>query len=342
MNKITANTIIHHNDTIKRGTPTSFKSGFAHQAQDCLVHGMKKLEKGGFLLEFLIVDFCGLILPRTYQAFNRNKEELGHLNYKAGVEEFLREILSGPSMVIIPMLALKAASKVLNPSVYIPVKNYNALSEVYKSTIEKMDTKIPLVKDVKTNFVNQLFNKIFEVHKNVNLDDDRKVFTEIFDRLITGQKYDSKIKGFVDITSKDKANAVNNLTNHIAKMNEKLGLRKNIQNVKIADGLDVNISNLAEDVVNFANGTIRKVNGIITRSRVENGTIYKDKKNLKELITQIGEIQTGTRKAAVVLGIAAVAGFLYITPKIYQRYKKYPGIEGLSTESANNKKAGTN
>ena len=55
------------------------------------------IENNGFLGEFLTIDSCGMMIPRTAQGYTRNMEELGHLNYKAGREEMVRELLSGPA-----------------------------------------------------------------------------------------------------------------------------------------------------------------------------------------------------------------------------------------------------
>ena len=46
------------------------------------------IENNGFLGEFLSIDTFGMMAPRTGQGYLRNRKELGHLNYKAGREEY--------------------------------------------------------------------------------------------------------------------------------------------------------------------------------------------------------------------------------------------------------------
>ena len=52
----------------------SFK-GVASYIGDANKSFIHYLEKGGFFAEFCIMDLCGLVLPRVWQGFNRNKEE---------------------------------------------------------------------------------------------------------------------------------------------------------------------------------------------------------------------------------------------------------------------------
>ena len=67
------------------------------------------IENNGFLGEFLTIDTVGMMAPRTTQGYLRNREELGHLNYKAGREELVRELLSGPAFFYVPLAVLTVA-----------------------------------------------------------------------------------------------------------------------------------------------------------------------------------------------------------------------------------------
>lgn len=44
------------------------------------------------ILALTVIDLMGMVMPRTVIDLNRNKEELGHLNWDAGRETFMREI----------------------------------------------------------------------------------------------------------------------------------------------------------------------------------------------------------------------------------------------------------
>ena len=68
------------------------------------------IERGGFPVQFIVNDTAGMTLPRTLTGLNCNKEELGHLNYKEGGEVAIREGVTGPTMIVAPILVLLAAS----------------------------------------------------------------------------------------------------------------------------------------------------------------------------------------------------------------------------------------
>lgn len=76
----------------------------------------KFIANNGFFMEFLIVDSVSMIIPRIIVGLNRDKEKTGKTNYQAGMEEAGREILSGPSMNLIPMGILALVTKVLPAS----------------------------------------------------------------------------------------------------------------------------------------------------------------------------------------------------------------------------------
>src|ERR1035437_6978621 len=54
----------------------SFSGGFS--AMDCITWPMKRIEQGGKMAEFIILDVLSMVLPRTILGFFRNCKELGH------------------------------------------------------------------------------------------------------------------------------------------------------------------------------------------------------------------------------------------------------------------------
>lgn len=65
------------------------------------------------ILSLVTIDFFGMIMPRTIIELNRNKKELGHLNWDAGRESLLREALSSSVLFFVPGLAFNAMGKTL-------------------------------------------------------------------------------------------------------------------------------------------------------------------------------------------------------------------------------------
>ena len=77
---------------------------------------MNWIENGGFLVLFLIQDFLGMTVPRTFAGFLRDKEVTGEYNIQEGFEVLGRESITGPSMMAVAPLSLWLAS----PSFQVP------------------------------------------------------------------------------------------------------------------------------------------------------------------------------------------------------------------------------
>ena len=72
---------------------------------------MSKIERGGFLVLFLLQDFFGMTVPRSIAGFLRDKEETGKYNYQEGFEVLGREMLTGPCMMAVAPISLLLAAK---------------------------------------------------------------------------------------------------------------------------------------------------------------------------------------------------------------------------------------
>ena len=304
---------------------TSFK-GIASTLGNLNQVAMSKLEKGGFFAEFVLLDLIGLVLPRVYQGFQRNKEELGHLNYQAGTEEFLREAITGPSLFIIPIGILTGLGKALGKAVQI---NSNVMKKFTKS-----------------------FENVGEDIANSVVPQNQKVFAEkLFDDLYKNHP-DVQAKGLVDVAEKNKKDFVGLLTDSlnqkgkdlkktsadftelVSKINASLfPERKNTFAVDILlddKKFGTSASDLFEDARKYMQDVIPSVKLTIDDA-VKNGkeaTIDL----IKSSIEKITNVRANGRKLMCIGGTAALAAFLSIIPKIYQRSKANPALAGLVTE----------
>ena len=57
------------------------------------------------ILELLVIDLCGMVIPRTLIDLNRNKKDLGGLNWDAGRETGIRELSTAFILYFLPGLA---------------------------------------------------------------------------------------------------------------------------------------------------------------------------------------------------------------------------------------------
>jgi len=103
---------------------------------DSLIRFWDVIERGGWVGNFMLQDVGGNNIPRIAISLNRNKEELGHLNYAAGGEALIREALSGPSMVVVPLGVMALSTRLAGETTKIPMKNIADFSEIMKSTLK--------------------------------------------------------------------------------------------------------------------------------------------------------------------------------------------------------------
>ena len=121
---------------------------------DGLIAFIEWMENGGKAVEFTVIDCMSMIMPRTFQAYNRNSKELGHPNYKAGTEEAIREFLTGPSMFLISVMFMSTAQKLFGAATKIGFTN----QDKFKETISDV-AKDGFNKETKSNFYKKLLSE---------------------------------------------------------------------------------------------------------------------------------------------------------------------------------------
>ena len=117
---------INNNITPKQ-TPT-FKGGI-----DSFCLGVADLiENGGLAISFTLQDMLGTNLPRPIMGLRRNtKENKGEKNLKFAAKELVREMLTGPSMFLIPMGMLAAGKKLIGKTIDVPMKFIKSFGGIY-------------------------------------------------------------------------------------------------------------------------------------------------------------------------------------------------------------------
>ncbi len=277
---------------------------------------MNIIEKGGFFAEFCIMDMCGLVLPRVYQGFNRNKEELGHWNIQAGLEEFLREFITGPSMFLIPIGAVLLSGRLLGKATQINFNLLKRFTNVFKTTGNKI-AQNSLIQNQK-NFASKLFNDVFVNAKgkianpHMKINDFRKEFVQQLTSDL-GKKL-----------SKDDIKA------------RRQSFKKLVSNINAAffkkeNTYDV-AGNHAEDLFDYAR---KYMEDVVHSAKLSVDEVAQTGKNVdtNSIIDKIAQIRHNGRELLCLGGTAALAAFLSIIPKIYQLSKKNPAVIGLEKEA---------
>jgi len=283
------------------------------------------IEKNGFLGEFLAVDTTGMMGPRAIQGYTRNMKELGHLNYKAGHEETVRELLSGPAFFYVPLAVLSAFSLLKGKSAKVDTKTLSEFKSIMKNTTVDLKNAVT----TKTGFVKNIIKDSFKNFNNEKglVDELEQLMTQN----VTGKfSFKDKVMNLfrkksdkVTTASTLKQKAIDTITK-LNKANE-----KNLDNASAisVNGKNFNIANLFDDMRNYLDDFTQKAS--------------KTSENTESFIEKFHQKAKDWRYAANIAAVTALSAFLVIIPKLYQTGKTFPGKDGLDTGANQNTASNT-
>ncbi len=304
----------------------SFKGGEYN-----LANMMGFIEGLGFFGAFFIVDALSLIVPRIVVGLNRDKDKLGRLNYKAGAEEAGREVLSGPSMFLIPMGIFEVVRRTAAAS-KIPKNTMKVLFKHTKETLKGLgDTSLlSNKKEFSEKFAQQIFDKAFE---KFDLGDKAVQLKKRFvTRLVWCANSTSDKKSF-----KKNMEAFEKIVSEINNSNRS----KTTIHPKIIDmgyNLKVRAKDLFEDFRHYSNDIITK----ISKRKWMDDASASIKKEAVNWTDSMKKIRLNLRFGACVASFFAVGAFLVHLPKIYQMGKISPAEESAKRASLEKSEGGAN
>lgn len=282
--------VSNSNNNNQRRTNPSFGNAAAP-----LVSLATFIENNGFLGEFLTIDTFGMMGPRTIQGYTRNSKELGHPNYKAGREELVRELLSGPAYFFVPLGIISLAGILRGKC----AKVNNFVLDSFKPIMKKLSTGLKDSKAVKNDFIDKLTAEAFKDYKN-----ETPLIEKITDLLKKSANKEISVK-----------KAAKEAQEHLTILNKANGkFLDNTSNIQIGEK-PFNISSIFSDVSNYLDHFTSKA---AKTSEPTETFIEKFHKKAKDL-----------RNATNIMAVAALSAFLLIIPKLYQTDKKFPGKDGL-------------
>lgn len=270
------------------------------------------IERNGFFAEFLIVDTFSMIIPRILIGLNRDKEKTGKVNYKAGAEEAGREVISGPSMFLIPMGIMQLVKK-LNPASKVPKGTMEQLISTTNDVVEKsQNTKAFNNKaQMSKNIADEVFNRAFGDFKL----DDKEAFKTRFVEILNDESAKPKVKAeefeklILEINNKNKGTtAVNPRAFNISRGKDKMM---------------ANAKEFFEDFRHYSKDVVDK----FSIKDFANNAAENCKKSATEFLEQIQKSRNFTRRLAAVTSYFAVGTFLLYLPKLYQQGKISPAQE---------------
>ena len=275
------------------------------------------IENGGLAVSFTLQDMLGTNLPRPIMGLMRNsKENKGEKNTSFAFKELVREMLTGPSMFLIPMGILAVTKKSLGPTVNTPMNFIKDFGKIHASN--------PLGEAGKAITKEGFFKNTFtEILKNANLGTDA----------VEGKasEYAKKLAGSL----KDK-----NL------------LKETI--TQLSDDFVAVVKNNADDVA-FTDFTVAKVSQKTAapfKETVQHMIAYADDvvvkaakqtdtSKLPEFVKKLSDNKILTRAGVNVGMYASVLGFLQLIPVLYNKAEGEgnSGLKGLMKEETLNDKS---
>ena len=311
-----SNFLPSNNNFVQKNSPNFKGAAFATN----LAGGfMQWIEEGGFLLSFLIQDFLGMTLPRTYAGFLRDREVTGKINSNEGFEVLGREGLSGPVMMAAAPLTFWATAKCgkttgVNSQL---IKRFgNSLKEIVSSN--NFDKSV--LKN-KAKFKEEFFRRNVEaiLEQNLgreNVNDESIKF--IMERI---KNYESipegtKLKRFRG-KAKYRKQCVSEISDYI-------------DSIRYKNSSDLDLL----QKVKFGSDKLKDYKVFDTRRTIEALVKYSDdaitaNKHLEKLDSALAESikhkAIGKRLLANIAAVFATIGFLSVLPKIYARSSVAPG-----------------
>lgn len=287
------NTITNNQNTYSQNKTK--KPAFGNLA-NAATWAIKGIENGGVLVDFCLVDSVSMVFPRTYQAYHRNEEELGHKNYKAGNEELIREIFSGPTMFVVPAVFLALSRKIFGKASDIQFKTLETLTDSYKKTLHSGKTD-------KKEFYKGILTDAFSEHRKIKLDNPINIdehVEKIADKFLEAE------------TAKKQKPVIEEIKTLVSDLNKAHSLHLgNSHTITLKNGLTKEIGALSKDLIRYSQDIVAKVS------------------TNPELLDKLHKSRVNYRRGVLAGIFAATTAVLYSIPILYKRNKQFPGIDGL-------------
>ena len=275
------------------------------------------IENGGLAVSFTLQDMLGTNLPRPIMGLMRNsKENKGQKNKSFAFKELVREMLTGPSMFLIPMGILALAKKPLGATVNTPMKFIKDFGKIHASN--------PLGEAGKAITKEGFFKNTFtEILKNANLGADAidGKATE-YAKKLAGSLTDKKaLSETISQLSDDFVNVVKSHADDVAFTDFTVA--------KISQKTAAPFKETVDHMVAYADDIVAKA------------AKQADPSKLPEFIKNLSDKKILTRAGMNVGMYASVLGFLQIIPRLYNKAEGEgnSGLKGLMKEETLNDKS---
>lgn len=295
--------------------------------------GMELYQGAGFVLPFLAQDVLGSILPRTYQGYNRNQDVTGQHNPKEAVEVFLREVLTGPCMFLIPLAGFGLSQKVLGKTSYENSNTLKAYNKVLESTVKGLDTKTIEYHDLKSKFIRNTVEEALTLtlgKDNLKQEHVDTICTHL--STIKEKQQELRNHSLIDFAQRksikneisDAKTAINKLVNTSIKSTS--AELEHIGKIKITK-TPISTGNFIDSILTYSNDIVRNV---------AKKASLPDAGEIGKIVTEVSNKALARRFAANIATLGATILFVTQIPKMYAHNNTAPGLNGLIDENQKN------
>ena len=317
---------------------------------------MDAVDRGGFAASFIIQDGLGMVAPRIWEGLNRNRKRkidpktgeatgrrTGPLNWEFARREGIREVLSGPSMFLIPMAMLFGIKKYSGSANNVHIDHINALGESFANFAESKiasnkSMELEDIAKVKKEFYEKFFKNVLKVSlegklTGEELTHEAKEFTKAYLEI---EK--AKSKGlWKQFIGKSVPNSVEDLRDNLT--GRYMNLRKKILSSSINEldatipvegsgkKVSTNFTRILSSLKDYTNDAAEHTKQFIRKNGTEKCMDY---------LRDLNKRRIGSRIMSIAAMFSAVVGFYAIIPKLYNIGLKHdPGLKGLVAENEN-------
>lgn len=274
------------------------------------------IENGGLFVSFTLQDMLGTNIPRPIVGLFRNgKENKGEKNLKFAAKELVREMLTGPSMFLIPMGMLAASKKTLGKTVNTPANFINDFGKIHAAN--------PVNEAGKAITKQEFFKNTFtEILKNANLDADTVTSK--------AKTYAEKLSNSTD--KKQLSETIANLSDDFV-----VAVKEHADDVAFTD---FTVAKLSEKSVAPFKETVSHMMSYADDVVVK-AAKQTDTSKLSEYVKKLADKKVLSRAGMNIAMYVAVLSFLKIIPKLYNKAegKENAGLKGLMKEETLNDKS---
>ena len=277
------------------------------------------IENGGLFVSFTIQDMLGTNLPRPFMGLKRNsKENEGKKNFSFAAKEFVREMLTGPSMFLIPGGMLAVGNKIFGKSTEVPMKFIKAFGDIHAANPVNAEGKVI----GKQDFYKNTFTEILKNAKNETEPSEATINKAAeFAKKITENIKDKASK-------KDTISKLADEFTDIAKRHSKDPVYTDFTRAFVSKTTSGSFDDAVSFAMSYADDVVEKVK-------------IKNPENVQKFVNKMTNKKVIGRLGANLAMYGAVMAFLQIIPKLYNKAegKENAGLKGLMKEETLNDKS---